>query len=217
MTYSKALDPDDYNYLPVNDIKTIHNNFRDICRFEHEQRYWEYSLALKALQDIKAKNVLEVGGGGSLLIPILYSHNINVTEIDSTNCSVTLQNQANRLQLQKPIQYIQKDFLQVELKKQFDAVVCLSVIEHVKQHNEFFQKLLQFVKTDGILILTTDFHPSGKPFSINHLRTYTEKDLLLYAKSAKDFDFFRGKPDYTYKGNYVYQYTFASLILIRKK
>ena len=138
---------------------------------------------------------------------------MTVTEVDPWDCRVTLLKQKMRLKLKDEIRYFQEDFLDFDIDEQFDAVVCTSVIEHVEEHERFFQKLLSFVKPNGILVLTTDFYPTSKRFSPDHLRTYSEDDLMAYAKSADGFTLFGGKADYTYWGNFVYDYTFASLVL----
>lgn len=217
MIYSKTLHLDDYNILPTEFVNNTYEDFKDICRFEHEHRRWEYGLALQALIDNKFVDVLEVGGGGSLLVPLAYLNGMRITEVDPWDCRDFLLEQETRLGLTEKIQYFQKDFLDFNIDKQFDAVVCTSVIEHVPEHKKFFQKLLSYVKSEGILILTTDFYPTGEQFSQNHLRTYSEESLLDYLKSAKGFKLFGENFDYTFWGNYVYQYTFASLILQRKK
>lgn len=214
MIYSKTLNLSDYETLPTEFVNRTYNDFKDICRFEHEQRRWEYGLAIQALLDNDARDILEVGGGGSLLIPLVYlSGNRTVTEVDPWDCSDTLLKQASRLGLFLDIPFYHQDFLEFSLDKQFDAVVCTSVIEHVPEHEKFFQKLLSFVKPTGILVLTTDFYPTGERFSTNHLRTYSAEDLLAYAESTEGFNFFGGGYDYTYWGSYVYDYTFASLVL----
>lgn len=211
--YSKTLDLADYGILPTDFVNKVYNGVRDICRFEHDHRRWEYGLALQALLDNESKNVLEVGGGGSLLVPLVYLKGMKVTEVDPWDCADTLVKQEARLGLLEKIRYFQNDFLDFDLDEQFDAVVCTSVIEHVLEHEEFFQKLLSYVKPEGILVLTTDFHPSSKQFSQAHLRTYSEKDLLAYANSARGFDFLGDGYDYTFWGNYVYEYTFGSLVM----
>lgn len=211
--YSKTLDLSDYSILPTDFVNKVYSGFSDICRFEHDHRRWEYGLALQALLDNESKNVLEVGGGGSLLIPLVYLKGMEVIEVDPWDCSGMLLQQKVRLGLLEDIRFFQEDFLDFNIDEQFDAVVCTSVIEHVPEHEKFFQKLLSYVKPDGILVLTTDFHPSGEQFSQAHLRTYSEKDLLAYANSAKGFDFLGDGYDYTFWGNYVYQYTFGSLVL----
>lgn len=212
MIYSKVLNLTDYMTLPTEFVNNTYGNFRNICRFEHEHRRWEYGLAIQALLDIDAKKVLEVGGGGSLLIPLAYLSGMEVTEVDPWDCTDTLEKQAQLLG-SAPIRYFQQDFLDFELDEKFDAVVCTSVIEHVPEHERFFLKLLEYVAPGGILVLTTDFHPSSEKFSDAHERTYSGEDLLKYADLAKDFTIFGGEYDYTYWGNYVYQYAFGSLVL----
>lgn len=212
--YSKTLNIADYKALPTEFVNRTYNDFRDICRFEHDHRRWEYGLAIQALLDNDARDILEVGGGGSLLIPLVYlSGNRTVTEVDPWDCSDTLLKQGLRLGLAEPIPFYHKDFLDLDIIRQFDAVVCTSVIEHVPEHEKFFQKLLSYIKPKGILVLTTDFYPTGEKFSSAHHRTYSEEDLLTYAESAKGFSFFGDGYDYTFWGSYVYQYTFASLVL----
>jgi 2-polyprenyl-3-methyl-5-hydroxy-6-metoxy-1,4-benzoquinol methylase len=212
MIYSKAMDLNDYGTLPTDFVNNTYKTFRDICRFEHEHRRWEYGLTIKALQEIGAKKVLEVGGGGSLLVPLAYLSGMEVIEVDPWDCTETLEKQAQKLN-SGPIRYFQQDFLDFDLDEKFDAVVCTSVIEHVEEHESFFLKLLEYVAPEGLLILTTDFHPTGNTFSTNHRRTYSEESLLKYIDMAKGFTVFGDGYDYKYSGNHVYQYTFASLVL----
>lgn len=213
MIYSKTLQPADYEILPTEFVNKTYADFRDISRFEHDHRRWEYGLAIQALINSESKTVLEVGGGGSLLVPLAYLSGMTVTEVDPWDCKSMLLKQAVRLGLDDHVRFFHKDFLDFDIDEQFDAVVCTSVIEHVPEHEKFFQRLLTYVKPDGILVLTTDFYPTGESFSQNHLRTYSEEDLLAYAESAKGFSFFGNCYNYTYWGSFVYQYTFASLVL----
>jgi len=212
MIYSKVLNIDDYKTLPTAFVDSTYKKFKWICRFEHEHRRWEYGLAIKALLDNKAEKILEVGGGGSILVPLAYLSKMCVTEVDFWDGTESLDEQATMLG-SGPIRFFQQDFLDFELDEKFDAVVCISVIEHVREHEKFFLKLLDYIIPGGLLVLTTDFHPSSKAFSKYHIRTYSEKDLLEYAELAKGFTFYGDGYDYTYWGNYVYQYSFGSLVL----
>jgi 2-polyprenyl-3-methyl-5-hydroxy-6-metoxy-1,4-benzoquinol methylase len=212
MIYSKVLNVGDYETLPTAFVNSTQEKFKKICRFEHEHRCWEYGLAIKALLDNKTEKVLSVGGGGSVLVPLVYLSKMDVTEVDFWDGTETLNKQAAMLG-SSSIRYFQQDFLDFELDEEFDAVVCTSVIEHVREHEKFFLKLLDYVISGGLLVLTTDFHPSSKAFSNNHIRTYSEDDLLEYAELAKGFTFYGDDYDYTYWGNYVYQYSFGSLVL----
>lgn len=209
------MDLNDYGILPTDFVNRTYNEFKNICRFEHDHRRWEYALAIDVLMSNKSENILEVGGGGSLLIPLIYRSPVAMvaTEVDPWDCSDELRKQEAQLELTESIRYFQKDFLDFELDEKFDAVVCTSVIEHVPEHKKFFLKLLDYVEQGGLLVLTTDFHPSSEPFSANHLRTYSERDMLDYIELAEGFTVYGEGYDYTYWGNYVYEYSFGSLVL----
>jgi len=216
MIYSKTLELSDYDNLPSDFVEKTYTEFKDISRFEHKHRRWEYGMALQALLDNGSKNILEVGGGGSLLVPLIYLSGSNkVTAVDPWDCNDLLRKQEAKLELEEEIEFYHRDFLDFESDDLFDAVVCTSVIEHVPYHEEFFKKLLSFVDSDGILVLTTDFYPTSERFSDAHLRTYSEENLMAYVDMAEGFTVLGDGYDYTYTDNHVYQYTFASLVLKR--
>jgi len=213
-TYSKCLTLEDFNTFSEHQLiepfmKKIHPNYR----YEHPMRKWEYGLALKFLLEIGAETVLDVGGGGSLLAPILAHHGMHVTQIDpdpSGESTVAKQNEI----LKQSNEFICEDFLKYNGRKKFDAVLCMSTIEHIKTENEkaFFAKLL---KPAPYLFLTTDYSPKGKTFSVDHERTYNATALRRLAKLAKGWDFY-GAVEYRYVEPLVYDYTFATLALYKK-
>ncbi len=212
MIYSKLIDLDDYESLPIDFINETYYDYMDICRLEHKHRRWEYGITLKALQDNDTKTVLEVGGGGSLLLPLISLSGMEITEVDPFDCHEVLEKQAQRMG-SSPISYFQEDFLEFESDEKFDAVVCVSVIEHVHEHEKLLLKLAEYVAPGGLLVLTTDFYPTGEKFSDAHARTYSKEDLLRYASLVEGFTFFGDGYDYEYKNNYVFQYTFGTLVM----
>ena len=96
----------------------------------------------------------------------------------------------------------------------FDAVTCISVLEHVPDDVAFYRKLASLVKVGGVLALTVDFWPDAARKSPDHLRTYNEDRLSMLAQSVPGFETV-GKLDYADRGAHVYSYTFASLVLRR--
>ncbi len=100
-------------------------------------------------------------------------------------------------------------------EKKYDVVACLSVIEHTENDIAFFRKLLDTVADGGILILTTDFHPSGEQIVQGHIRTYNKEKMLNLISIAEKQGFvpFLGMPDYDYFGEHVNGCDFASLVL----
>jgi len=219
-TLSKTLKPDDYSYL-TNHVQHIlnildhlkHNNIEH--RFEHEHRKWEYGLAYKAVDSPDIKTIMDVGGGGSIFAPAMGWIGKDVLTVDPGDVGKWISNQSSKIG--NTLRFVQEDFSFFETEELFDAVVSLSVIEHVYYDLDFFKKLLKFVKPGGILVLTTDFHPSGNQIVGGHVRTYNKETLLNLGNIAKEygFDYYKGNPDYEYFGAHVNGCDFASLVLRR--
>lgn len=216
---NKTLHPDDeWGFEPW--IEMVKTGLLGIpYRLEHHLRPWEYALAVKAIQENNSpiESVLEVGGGGSLLAPVLATLEKNVTVVDPEPCEHMIYLQNGRLNPKMPVRFVRSTLEDVDRHGRvgyFGAVVCISVIEHIRDDIEFFHLLLDRVAEDGILVLTTDFHPSGKPQCVHHLRTYNERRMNLLIDVARDRQFHPvGEVDYTYCGDFVNGYTFASLVL----
>lgn len=215
INYSKTLHLKDYTWIgEAEHITNILSLLDGIpLRFEHLHRRWEYGLALHALRENQTKTLLEVGGGGSAFAPSAAWLGMEVTQVDVEDLGEWIRQQAQKIRV--PMMYIQKDFLNFDTQERFDAVTCFSVIEHVLRETDFFLRLLQYIKVGGLLILTTDFHPSGTAIVKEHLRTYNERMLfqLISLARANGFESFGPKPDYTYHGANVNSYTFASLVM----
>ncbi len=215
MKYSKTLDALDYDRM----VESIHvDNVAGVLgttsfRYEHTHRRWEYSLILKALRENKTITVLDVGGGGSLFAPAATMIGMEVVQVDPEPYGAWALEQSHKLR--HPLPYIKKDFFDFYTRRKFDAVVSVSTIEHVEEDRRFFEKLMSHVKPGGILALTTDFHPSGEQKTTEHVKTYNEEDLVRFRNVARGlrFDWLGDGYDYTYRGEDVNNYTFASLIL----
>jgi ubiquinone/menaquinone biosynthesis C-methylase UbiE len=214
MTYCKTLDPADYALIHetrhADSIKNIVGTFGG--REEHPRRAWEYGLVLHALREVGCSNVLDVGGGGSAFAPAAAWIGMQVTEVDPEDYSAWVAEQSRRIG--KSIRYEQCDFMAYP-DREFDAVTCISVLEHVPDDFAFYKKLARHVRPGGVLALTVDFWPDAKRKSPDHLRTYNEDRLSALAQSVPGFETL-GKLDYGHLGQYVRDYTFASLVLRRK-
>ena len=211
MSYCKTLDPADYDVfhetqhaMSVKNIVGTPGN-----RFEHPRRAWEYGLVLHALRDHGCVTVLDVGGGGSVFAPAAAWVGMQVTEVDPESYADWVRGQSQKIG--KPIEYVQRDFMQYD-GPEFDAVTCISVLEHVPDDFAFFKKLAAHVRPGGLLALTVDFWPDAQRKSPDHLRTYNEDRLSALAQSVPGLETL-GRLDYGHLGAYVYSYTFASLVL----
>lgn len=219
-TLSKTLERLDLNEFDEHEhVLNVVRMFqgKTTIRFEHHLRKWEYGIALKALRENDTKTVLDVGGGGSAFAPSAAWLGMEVHQVDPGNFGGTVSRQSDVLG--KVLTYEQEDFFTWKSRKKYDAVVCLSVLEHVLDDKKFFLKLLKQVKAEGLFVLTLDFHPSGESQLAGHLRTYNDENLNSFITLAKKqgFEFFGGTPDYSVFEPNVNNYTFVSLVMRRKK
>ncbi len=216
MNYSRVLHPNDYNLFEGHKlIDGTRSKLASQYRFEHEHRKWEYGLTHDFLKEQKAITVLDVGGGGSVLSPMLAVAGFDVTQTDINSAQPETDKQNQFLNIN--MRFIQEDFSKEDVDLgMFDAVISVSTIEHVSNHVPFFINLLKHAKK--AVFLTTDFSEHATVFSPAHLRTYNGKELNKYIEIAKDYGFVtQQEPEYAYRGNFVYSYTFGSLSLVRKE
>jgi SAM-dependent methyltransferase len=218
-TYSKCLEPDDH-VTEMDHIKNMQDVMRgSYVRFEHEHRKWEYGLALSALRRARVRTVLDAGGGASIFAPAAAWSDIgiHVTQVDPGDFASWIESQRQIVPDVGP--YIQRDFMDWEDETAYDAVTCLSVLEHVEDDIAFFKKLLPHVKPGGVLFVTVDFHPSGEAQVGGHLRTYNKDRLSVLSGIARKAGFknYLGKSSWNYDGEHVNNYNFASLCMRRSR
>ncbi len=87
-------------------------------------------------------------------------------------------------------------------EKKFDVIVCLNVLEHIKNDQEALENLFNLLKPSGKLILLVPAHQFlyGKiDNAIGHFRRYSKKDTINKLKkcgfkilSSKRFNFLGG-------------------------
>lgn len=218
MNFSRALHPDDYHlFTGHKDVLLMIDKLKADFRYEHEHRKWEYGLALDFTKSLgkDIQTVADVGGGGSIMSPLLAYNKYSVTQIDAGfgENETAKQNAV----LGTDMKFILSDFSKKqEDLEMFDVVISVSTIEHVPDHIAFFKNLLKHAKK--AVFLTTDFSEKAEVFSPAHLRTYNGETLKEYIEIAKEYGFSPPEePEHVYRGNYVYSYTFGSLCFLKKE
>ena len=218
-TYSKTFRPADYERLDP-ELGFLHGLNAHLAgkaspAVAHPHRFWEYALALRCCLRRGADTVLDVGGGGSLFSPAAARCGLEVTQIDPGDFGPLVASQAAAVL--RPIHYERSGLLEWR-RGMYDVVACLSVVEHVPddQESHFLKALLDHVWVGGVLVLTTDFHPSGRPLVEGHLRTYNAEGMEALAGAlaprARSWPL---SPIWSYFGKHVYVYNFASLVVRR--
>lgn len=209
---TKTLDPADFDLLPK-ELAIVDEHFAS-AREQHPMRRWEYALALDAIfrwagQAGKVSyRAVDVGGGGSPFRRML-------EEVRQSRDVIVVDPEEN---------YDLASYV-ADFPRLSPVVTCLSVLEHVDDVDHFLYHLNCLVAPGGLLFLTVDccgdedhlgtgdtyhFHwMRRRIFSLSHWR-YLHLNLRGY-----EFNLFGGE-DWSYHGNHVFDYSFASLALVKR-
>lgn len=217
MIYSKTMHP--IHYMEMDEHKYVQEIATSLYesgvpyRFEHPHRAWEYGIALNALKSKDIKTVLDVGGGGSVFAAAAASLGIDVLQVDPGNVGNWITRQEMALGIKLPFEQVFFEDFDDEV---FDAVTCLSVLEHIPGDLFFFEKML--LHAAKMIVVTVDFSPTGKAVVDGHIRTYNEDMMveLIGIGRKGGFELLGRAYDYSHPGDYVYGYNFASLVMERK-
>ncbi len=218
--HSKTLNPIDYQLFDEHQHTRNINVMLGMAgiphRMEHEHRAWEYGIVLNALRRYDCHTVLDVGGGGSVFGAAAANLGMKVLQVDPGNVGQWIERQKMAVGKVAEMGFEQIDFMEYEGEKA-DAVVCISTLEHIPDDVTFFDKLLDYAKR--VVAITVDFSHDGQKKSDGHIRTYGEQQMQDMIDRAADKGFFPagGKVDYSHRGNYVYDYNFASLVLVKRQ
>lgn len=210
---SKTLDPADFTLLPK-ELAIVDRHF-DSASPQHPMRRWEYALALDVLcrWPSAQRHLVDVGGAGSPFASIVGELGWHPDLIDpAVPGGHTL---AEEVTLRHP--------------RLADVVTCISVLEHVEDLDQFCYHLGCLVRPGGLLFLTMDYC-DGYALAAEHFRVpdtyhfhwmrqrifnlFTVKQLIA-GFCRQSFDLFGGV-DYIWRGPHVYNYTFASLALVKR-
>ena len=221
---SKTLDPADYASLQK-ELALIDVFFHSDAQ-QHEHRRWEYALALDAVErwerDRDAHVAVDVGGAGSPWHRILGQYlGLTVPVVDPahtghTTSSTTLERYVSR---NPPLA---------------DVVTCLSVLEHVEDLDRFLYHLACLTAPGGLLFLTVDCCgcEEAGAWRLHHVLPGDEDQhhfhwmrKRMFTRSSWEYLHLNLRPsgfellgdvDWTYHGNHVHDYSFASLALRRR-
>lgn len=130
----------------------------------HNERPVEYGFALAALAQERPRSVLDVGTGTTSWPALLRDCGFSVTAIDNVRdywpAGMTNRHwQVEDVDVTKPVGFDRK----------FDAVTCISVIEHIEDHVSAMRNMLNMLRPGGMLVVTT-------PYSHHHF------DMNVYVR-----------------------------------
>ncbi|MFA5070043.1 MAG: class I SAM-dependent methyltransferase [Patescibacteria group bacterium] len=163
--------------------------------FEYSDN-WVYSQYHSNINKIKANyiaklitkikkegTVLDLGCGAGILVNLLHQNNFEATGIDSSKEVIEFARNNNNGN------YEHTAITQYNTSKKFDVVVATQIIEHLRDPEDFLNRIHKLLKDDGIIILETPNLKSWNPHSFwrkriggmyygkDHRIIYTPKSL----------------------------------------
>lgn len=141
--YSKAAQ------LPINPILRYEWSRRDRRRVN--ERPLEYAFALRCLAELHPTKVLDVGTGTTAWPQLLANCGFNVTAVDEGG-SYWGHQASNRHH-----HVLHDDITNPRIRDEFDAITCLSVIEHIEDHQAAIRGLRTLLRTGGHAIISVPY------------------------------------------------------------
>ena len=103
---------------------------------------------------LKSLNILDIGCGGGLLSEPMCRLGGNVTAIDASKKNIDMakfHSKKNKLK----IEYLCASPEKLKIKKKYDVVLNMEVVEHVEDINLFLNKSSQLLKSNGLMFVAT--------------------------------------------------------------
>ena len=121
-----------------------------------EEKNWDHVAAVHAIAGATAKSARVLDAGAELysnVLPGLFAYGYR----NLYGVNLSFADPARR----GPIRYLPGDITRTEFPDGFfDAVTCMSVIEHGVPIGAYFREMFRILKAGGILITSTDYYPT---------------------------------------------------------
>lgn len=170
------------NYLLNN--KNSLNDYRWIKdSFNQWSRIYEYPYCFEAIRDNinDDAHVLDAGSGVTFF-PFFMSSNYKITCIDQDDYS-DIFNTINKKQ--RTNVYFKKTSLQSISfpDNTFDAIYCISVLEHTKDYVSILKEFRRILKSDGLIVITFDVSLDTNKWGVD-----IDTSIALINNISKFFD-----------------------------
>jgi 2-polyprenyl-3-methyl-5-hydroxy-6-metoxy-1,4-benzoquinol methylase len=149
----------------------------------HNERTIEYRFALQVLGENHPKNILDVGTGTTAWPHLLSNCGYVVTAVDNIR-DYWPEGMVNRHWAVLDVDILApKD----KLSSNFEAITCISVLEHIADHARAIKNMVSLLATRGVLILTTPYshhHPYANVY--RHPEALYGKDATYICRSSSE-------------------------------
>jgi len=155
-----------------------------------EEKNWDHLAAVHAIVGATAKSARVLDAGAELysnVLPALFAYGYR----DLYGMNLSFIDPARR----GPIRYLPGDITRTEFRDCFfDAVTCMSVIEHGVPIGAYFREMFRILKPGGILITSTDYYPTpidtaGKIAHGSPIKIFSKHEIEEMLKVAYECGF----------------------------
>ena len=123
-------------------------------KFIKEKLIYHFNLDLNNPRPLEKLKILDIGSGGGLLCEPLNRLGAKITGIDASINNIEVAKQHAK-EMNLNIQYIHASPENININNQFDAVLCMEVVEHVSDVSLFIKKSSRLIKKNGMLFVAT--------------------------------------------------------------
>lgn len=116
------------------------------------ERPIEYAFTLKQIFQIWLKKILDVGTGQFSLPHLITNCGFRVTAIDE------MESYWRKKGINRHYQVIPDDITNPKISEAFDLITCISVLEHIPDHNAAIKGMFRLLRPNGYLILTFPYN-----------------------------------------------------------
>ena len=106
------------------------------------------------IRPLKKIDLLDIGCGGGLLSEPIYRLGANVVGIDASKKNIEVA-KFHAKQNHLKINYICSSPEKLKIKKKFDVILNMEIVEHVEDMNFFIKKSSELLKKDGLMFIAT--------------------------------------------------------------
>jgi len=139
---------------PKGKFKPLHLFNPARIKFIKEKLISHFKLNDKSQEPLKDINILDIGCGGGLLCEPLSRLGAKVTGIDAVKNNIEVAKLHAR-EMNLDITYINCSPEKFELKKKFDVILNMEIVEHVSNVDLFMQNCSNLIKKNGIMFVAT--------------------------------------------------------------
>jgi SAM-dependent methyltransferase len=125
-----------------------------------DERAVEYAFALEQIAVLYPKTVLDVGPGKTAFPHLLWSCGFSVTAVDKNEDPWSAVLQHGSL-YNRHFDVMTDDITTTSLRSRFDVITCISVLEHIPDHDAAMQQMFTLLEQGGHLILTCPYNESA--------------------------------------------------------